>query len=707
MPFSLLLLWLLDLGVAGWLFFPIARRIFGDALPDGGLAAGRILFLACWTLSAFWAGNLGVPTKISAAFYGVWALLGLIFWWRDWPAIRELWRQRKRAILGVEAIFLVAFVLFFLLRGFWSDTSGTNGEKGMDAALIAACARADYLPPPNPYAAGARLQSYYYFGHLQTALLTDFCGTTVRWSYNLMCATLPALCFAGLFALAAGLCKSLKRGLAATLLILCCGTLQPLFQWHEQWQTGVWPARFLRLDFFAVSRVIPFTINEFPFFTFNQADLHAHYFAFPLALAAISLGYAIFRSEKPARSLWLAVPLILAAQILTNTWDFPAYALLFLATLAFSQSPLSKSKSRLFALWLFLIFAAVLLAAPYLLALKSAARPPQLLHQPASPLLPWLALWGPIGLAWILFLWKQTTQRRLWFWLVPSVIAFPFYPVLALIFGLLIWTIFAAIQLRETPRFLCAMALCGLLALLWSETTWAGFLGDPNNPLANDFKRQDTVFKFGLQTWFLWGGAATCGALLTFKQWPILWRFAFIPALAIMFLSSVAVVFGRTQGFKMRQYWDAWAHLPPPELQAAIWLQNHARDGQNILEAEQEQGGDYSIYTRFAHATGIPTVIGPKSHAFQWAPAHSGKAELEWQNVYQRKTDARWLYLANDSPEWRSLLKHYKVQWIVIGNLERAEYGEAAMQSLEKRLPVVFQAGDATDDHRVKILSHR
>ncbi|HEX8465677.1 MAG TPA: DUF2298 domain-containing protein, partial [Abditibacterium sp.] len=494
MPLFSFCCWLALVWGAGWLFFPFSRRIFGDVLPDGGLAVGRVLFLAIWTLLAFWAGNFGVSTQISAGFWLVLAALGWFFAFKTRTELRADIRTRKRAIWASEAVFLLIFLGFFGLRGFWSDTNGTNGEKSMDSALIGSLARAERLPPPNPYAAGARLQSYYLFGHLETALLTRAVASTPRWTYNLMCATLPALCFSVMFSLGAALSGRLLGGAFVAATVLGLGTLQPLYQWLYPAQFGLNPP--FRLDFFAVSRVIPFSINEFPWFTFNQADLHAHYFDFPFALATICLAYAVFRGQKMAIG---AAVLVLAAQILTNTWDFPAYAIVVgLALLARPQAA-NESEAQptplqaRFGLAVVVVLGALFLAAPYLLGIKTAASPPQKLPQPASPLREWLLLWGVCAAAWWSFLsyslWKSWAPRAIFLGLGVAVLGlawkspwsappFPYAAspwVLPLMGIFLLFSLWGAAKLRDESRFLCFLAVAGLVALAWSETTWAGF----------------------------------------------------------------------------------------------------------------------------------------------------------------------------------------------------------------------------------------
>lgn len=890
MPFFVFLWWLLLVWGAGWLAFPLALRLTGHALPDGGLALGRIGFLTVWSVLAFWLGHAGVPVAICAWLYLVLAVACLAFGLGERANVRQQWKSRRRAVGGVEAAFVATFLVFWTLRGFWSDTSGGNGEKGMDSVLIAVLSRARQLPPPNPYAAGARLESYYILGHLEAALLTRATGTTTRWSYNLMCATLPGLCVPALFSLGWALTRRWRGGAFVALAVLGLGTLQPLYQWA--YPDDYSRSLFLRLKFFDVSRVQPYAINEFPWFTFNQADLHAHYFDFPLEIGLMALAWALFRAPNARRGLQLlgVCSVFLGAQILTNTWDFPAFALLiglsFLLvpraqtgqmrpslaganrsqegaveppransparnsktqedepaarptgrakgstrTLkgvappatranisarkpenappkpasAASQSAASQSAAsfsnrnesasafalrapqqeveiqenaggRAFfwprrVLWLLLALGgAVGLALPYLLGINTAARGPQLLALPASPLREWLLMWAPILVAWAAFGAARLfgSKRRAWLvlgalgtlvllaaWLGQCGWGFPdgndwgfpkglevqpvptpaslsaWFALLnpaRLVIPLLLGSAWLGVRLlrQKTPaiRFAAILALAGLFALLWSETTWAGFLGNPNFPVATDFKRQDTIFKFGLQAWFLWGTAASVGAFFSFKRWPLALKAACVSVVLVMATSSLVDTVGRARGFdpKLRQNWDGWAHLARPEQEAARWLELHTPPGQNLLEAEQKEGGDFSAYTRYTHATGIPTIIGPQSHSFYWSPSPlrlarregesaddfvGRRAGQQFEEVFKRKADARTTFTTPDAAQRLSLLKRYGVRFVVWGQLERAQYGEASRALLERDLRLSarfgFQAG-ADPAHRVEL----
>ena len=101
--------WLVFLWLAGWLFFPFSRRLWGELLPDSGLALGRILFLTCWSVWAFWGGTLGLSTQTTAWAYALGFAVGVAAFWRQKTELHTLIARQKRAIVAGEALFLTVF----------------------------------------------------------------------------------------------------------------------------------------------------------------------------------------------------------------------------------------------------------------------------------------------------------------------------------------------------------------------------------------------------------------------------------------------------------------------------------------------------------------------------------------------------------------------------------------------------------------------
>jgi YYY domain-containing protein len=98
-------------------------------------------------------------------------------------------------------------------------------------------------------------------------------------------------------------------------------------------------------DFWAPSRVIPWTINEFPYWSFLFADLHPHMIGIPFALFFLALVLTLIKdSNVYGRGLWPwgaallgLFALMLGTLASINLWELPTYALLGLAALLVSQ----------------------------------------------------------------------------------------------------------------------------------------------------------------------------------------------------------------------------------------------------------------------------------------------------------------------------------------------------------------------------------
>jgi uncharacterized membrane protein len=100
-------------------------------------------------------------------------------------------------------------------------------------------------------------------------------------------------------------------------------------------------------------------------------------------------------------------------------------------------------------------------------------------------------------------------------------------------------------------------------------------------------------------------------------------------------------------------------------------------------------GGDYSEYSRYAHATGIPTVIGPQAHTFQWG--------VPWPEVFARKEAVRAFYTTANAAQRNEMLQRYRVRYIVCGALERQEYGAQSVARIEDIYPPVFASGKGVE----------
>ncbi len=414
------LIWLLLVEVLGLVTLPLADIIF-HSLPDRGYSLSKTLGVLLLAWITWMAVNLGIGSfsrlTIGATLIVLVALAGVILWRRG-AQMLTFWRDRRRLVLVNEALFLVFFVGFLLIRfgnpDLWHP--GMGGEKPMDFAYLNAVIKSTVFPPYDPWYAGGYL-NYYYFGQIIVGTLIKFTGIVPWVAYNLALPLLAALTAMGAFSVAYNLLAprdgvperkwtpTMTWGLAAALLATVLGNLGEIGVWFQALRdigtvearssipyvtdaaralSGLWrwlagqakPVLRPEWPYWNPSRIMTHgEINEFPFFTFLYADLHAHLIALPFTLLALGLvvavilrrAAAVWKSVAPvaevaespdsgllvtlrqgtqaffARVDWgelllLGVTgLVVGALRPINSWDYPTYLLLTLVALALRE----------------------------------------------------------------------------------------------------------------------------------------------------------------------------------------------------------------------------------------------------------------------------------------------------------------------------------------------------------------------------------
>ena len=395
-------LWFLMAQVIGLIGLPVAMRAC-RRLPDRGYILAKpfgaallalVIFLVVGTRFFMYTVATVYMCLILTAVFSGW------LWWRYRKDMFEFFARNRRLIILEEGLFLLAFGVFVLIRlgnpDLWHPFFG--GEKPMEFAQLNAILKSAYLPPYDPWFSDGYL-NYYYYGQYLVTTWIKLTGIHSAIAFNLAIPLLYAFVFTGGFCLSynaaamykgwrlhregsspAEIEKSSKVGpmLAGVFGAFCLAVaanvdgLVQLFQ-HNQtfvdWVNGlkIYPVpadKLMTYDYFRSTRVVPDTINEFPYFSFLYADLHAHLIALPftlvllaLALNIISVNWADYDDQnhnlivKQGLRLWYAVdrtlltPLIFAVIIgligATNAWDLPTYSLvIFMALfLAFFRRP--------------------------------------------------------------------------------------------------------------------------------------------------------------------------------------------------------------------------------------------------------------------------------------------------------------------------------------------------------------------------------
>ena len=210
------LAWLLVVEVIYLITLPLCLFLFRP-LADRGMALARIVGLLLVAYLAWIVVNLGwMDFSLPAIFLGiaVVASLSVVILALQW---RQMWgfvRARWQLLVTVEAIFLVAFLAFVIIRALnpdlWHPFRG--GEKPMELAYFNAVVRSTLLPPYDPWFAGGYL-NYYYWGYFILAIPTRLAGVVPTTAFNLAVPLLFALTVTGAFSVVYNLSEGFRRAM--------------------------------------------------------------------------------------------------------------------------------------------------------------------------------------------------------------------------------------------------------------------------------------------------------------------------------------------------------------------------------------------------------------------------------------------------------------------------------------------------------------
>ena len=119
-------------------------------------------------------------------------------------------------------------------------------------------------------------------------------------------------------------------------------------------------------------------------------------------------------------------------------------------------------------------------------------------------------------------------------------------------------------------------------------------------------------------------------------------------------------------------------------MEAIDWLNDHVSGAPVVLEAV---GDDYSAFGhgRISTFTGLPTVLGWPGHERQWGHAVGDRA-AQVARAYSSPTAAAAL----------PVLREHDVRYVVVGPLERTDYGDGGVAKWDELGRRVFDRDGTT-----------
>jgi YYY domain-containing protein len=262
-----------------------------------------------------------------------------------------------------------------------------------------------------------------------------------------------------------------------------------------------------------------------------------------------------------------------------------------------------------------------------------------------------------------------------------------------------------------TWAFGIPIAVAGLLLIfrkrlepakrLWTFLVLLGLamsLGVEVLVLEGDIGRMNTVFKFYLQVWFMWGvAAATALAWIVprLKRWHR-GRGAWLGTLVVLVLCA-ALYPPLAASAKIRDRFDnhpgpgldGWAYMETAtywdpagdqyelkwDLEGIRWMLDNVVGTPVILEGHTPE---YRWGARYSINTGLPTVLGWNWHQRQQ------RAAVDTTEVWTRANEVAYVYNEEEPALILPILARYHVRYLIVGPLERAYYDSVGLAKFEQ-----------------------
>lgn len=707
-----LIIWLIVVQSLSFAMLPFTAWIAPQA-PDRGYSLSKVVgFFAfaatCWVLTV--SGLVTANESIVKVVYFSILLLG---WWgyrTKFLSVQELKGILRRYALPVEGVFLGLTFFYLVVRFlnpeiFW-------GEKPMDLTFLGFFVRNHELPPQDPWAAGSPM-SYYYVGIYYVAAVLKLTGIPVGIGYNIAISMLAGWIGVSLFGLFLLITRRVWFATLAAILLLFANDPELLRLVFVERK----PINFD--TFWAATRVfVSPCFFEYTSWSLLFADLHAHVIAIPFTIVVTMLATLLFlnssdRFTAHGAALRILLGAIHGSLFGINTWDFISFGgvvgliILFAQIKPFWDPPKNEDGTDSVGEILLVTGFTRIVSFVWDVVLVGAS----------AGLMAWLYQRGVsfkqvAGWGWVYANEFNKTRmfiRTLGYWMVPTVvclgilgarkvytlrgravlglvatvgvIALAFIPYIASVsqgihrqpIGLMIYSAcvigaayFVLWSCKETPERRISALFIVMPAFLMTMVELF-FLID----------RMNTIFKGYMAVWIL-SGISTM--LLLFFVGQIVWasgrrwmRYSFVSVVALfVFVQLLGAGFNVYATIILKRVpvrfftLDGTAFLPEmpqakEDAQVVQWLNEKVKGLATVLEAH---GDAYREFTRISMNTGLPTVLG-------WEH-HSRQRGLTDAALLDRKKAIRAIYSSDDLELTKRLLVGYKIDFIVVGQLERS-----------------------------------
>ncbi len=705
--------WYFPLLIIGIVFTPLTKKIFKSFGFDLGYPFAKILGIILLSYLVFVLGVIKILPFNRFALIFILCLFALINFFiykknkkstkNQSPAVNHL-----PMIILEEFLFLFSLFLWTFVR---SQEPSIHGlEKFMDFGFINSILRGDFFPPKDIWYTPEPI-NYYYFGHLTGALLIKLSNIKASVGYNLILATIFALSVTQVFSFIINIIRRYDQkfnqfkviiyGLIGAYFINFGANLHTIYLFTKGYPNES-PIPFWKIlsTFNPTSywypnatRFIPFTIHEFPSYSYVVADLHGHVFDIPFVLLTIAILFIIFTSSQKLKvksqnlkskikSFWqliltdfnkfqlistIFLGFLTAVHYMTNAFDGPIYILLIIILLF-----LSGFSIRSFINTTLLLISFVLFSLPFSWYFKPFISG---IGVNCSP--KFLTDIGKIGP----FLFEAGNCQISPLWML--FVLWGFFWISFIIFLIIKNRIHNYRAIKQYNNFFFILFSFGIFLTVIPEFFYI-------KDIYPAHFRANTMFKLGYQAFIMMGIAS----IVTFYLLKNIKKSAVYNLITIIFI--IFLLFPSVYPFfSIPSYYGKLDRKV--ELDGQVWLKDSYLEDSEIIDylnrnekgqpvILEAQGDSYTDYERISAFTGLPTVAGWWVHEWLWR----GSSEV----VGKRIPEVVVLYESDNVDQTKFLIKKYQIKYVVVSRLERQKYPNLNEKKWSKIGQLIFKSSN-------------
>ena len=674
--------WYFVIFLLGIVFFPLTKKVFNTFI-DKGYALSKTLAILVISYMVFVLGSLKIP--VFNNYFIAWfvsVFFGLSIYFCKFNDKNDT-KINLKLIIFEEILFILSFFLYTYIRGLQPAIHGL--EKFMDFGIINSILRSKYFPPLDIWLSGYSI-NYYYFGHLVSALLIKITNIKASIGYNLTLTTIFAISMTSVFTICINFINTFKKvklltlviyGFLGSLIVNLAGNLHTIYLFTSGYPNNspipFWkifssftPEKYWYPD---ATRFIPFTIHEFPSYSFTVADLHGHVLSIPFVLLTIAFLFLFFFVIKKSDDLrkkaiyFIFIGFMIAVLYMTNAFDGPIYLLLALTV----YLTIFGSSLKFILGSGITIFSAMFFSIPFTSNFKAFVTgigincPPQFLSN--------IKKFGP-------FIFEAGNCQP-----TPAWMLFVLWG-----FFLISFVVFILIKLEEKIKnksddYALLLMLISTIFILIPEFFYV-------KDIYPVHFRANTMFKLGYQAFIMMSIASL---FVFFRLNSLRSRKYVLKGICIILLTFILIY----PFFSFSSYYDPITKKS--QIDGSLWMQKELPADYEIIEffnkniqgqpvILEAQGDSYTEYARISSYTGLPTVAGWWVHEWLWR----GSADI----VGKRIPDIQTIYESDDILKTKELINKYNIEYIVVSDLERSKYKSINKDKFERIWTKIFESSD-------------